>query len=82
MSFFDNILRSRNITWSHDVPLWSLRLNNDEFYELKETLKQGAQCREFLSLQREAMQNGGEENFVVVMPVQETSATHFSETLD
>ncbi len=54
MSFFDNILRSRNITWSHDVPLWSLRLNNDEFYELKETLKQGAHCLEFLSLQREA----------------------------
>ena len=32
MSFFDNILRSRNITWKHDIHLWSLRLNNDEFY--------------------------------------------------
>ena len=54
MSFFDNILRSRNITWKHDIHLWSLRLNNDEFYELKEILRQGAKYHESLSLQREA----------------------------
>ena len=54
MSFFDNILRSRKIKWHNDIHLWSLRLSNDEYYELKEALKHGAKYREFTSLRREA----------------------------
>lgn len=54
MSFFDNILKSRNIKWHNDIHLWSLRLSNDEYYELKEALKNGAKYREFASLRREA----------------------------
>lgn len=54
MSYFDKLLRSKNITWRKGSHLWSLRLNDNEYYELKEVLKEGAKYREFLSLQREA----------------------------
>ena len=54
MTFFDNILRSRNITWASNTHLWSLRLSNDEYYELKETLRKGAEAGSFRTLRREA----------------------------
>lgn len=54
MGFFDELLKSKGITWKDGDHLWSLRLNENEYHELKTILKNGAKYRDFANLEREA----------------------------
>ena len=55
MSFFDDILKKRNIpSWEPNMFLWELRINDEEYALLKDILREAANKASFRGVSREA----------------------------